>query len=124
MFVSFAALALILAGIGLYSVVAYAVAQRTREIGVRIALGARMTSVMLMIVSQGVLFALSGIIIGGTVALFAGRWIEPLLFSASAADPLVYGGVAGLLLVIAIAATVRPALRASRVDPTVALRAD
>jgi predicted permease len=124
MFVSFAALALILAGIGLYSVVAYNVAQRTREIGVRIALGARMTSVMLMIVSQGVLFALSGIIIGGTVALFAGRWIEPLLFSASPADPLVYGGVAGLLLVIAIAATVRPALRASRVDPTVALRAD
>jgi ABC-type antimicrobial peptide transport system permease subunit len=116
MFVTFAALALILAGIGLYTVVAYAVAQRTREIGVRIALGARMTSVMLMIVRQGVL--------GGTVALFAGRWIEPLLFSASAADPLVYGGVAGLLLVIAIAATVRPALRASRVDPTVALRAD
>jgi predicted permease len=124
MFVSFAALALILAGIGLYSVVAYAVAQRTREIGVRIALGARMTSVMLMIVRQGVLFALSGIIIGGSVALFAGRWIEPLLFSASPADPLVYAGVAGLLLVIAIAATVRPALRASRVDPTVALRAD
>jgi predicted permease len=124
MFVSFAALALILAGIGLYSVVAYAVAQRTREIGVRIALGARMTSVILMIVRQGLLFALSGIIIGGTVALFAGRWIEPLLFSASPVDPLVYGGVAGLLLVIAVAATVRPALRASHVDPTVALRAD
>lgn len=124
MFVSFAALALILAGIGLYSVIAYGVAQRTREIGVRIALGARMSSVMFMIVRHGVLFALSGIVIGGAVALFAGRWIEPLLFSASAADPLVFAGVAGLLLVIATAATARPALRAARVDPTVALRAD
>ncbi|HEX2167834.1 MAG TPA: ADOP family duplicated permease [Longimicrobiales bacterium] len=124
MFVSFAVLALVLAAIGLYSVIAYAVAQRTREIGVRIALGARTGRVMLMIAAQGLAFALSGIIVGGAAALFAGRWIEPLLFSASAVDPLVYASVAFLLLLISLAATLRPALRATRVSPTIALRSD
>lgn len=124
MFVVFASLALVLAAIGLYSVIAYAVAQRTREIGVRIALGAGMPNVVRMIVGQGVLFAASGIAIGGVIALFAGRRIEPLLFSQSAGDPVVYGVVAGLLMFIALLATARPALRAARVDPTIALRAD
>ena len=62
--------------------------------------------------------------VGGVIALVGGRWIEPLLFETSARDPLIYGSVAGLLLLTAAAATLRPALRAARVDPTIALRAE
>src|SRR4051812_44740862 len=79
MVVAFGGLALILAGIGLYSVIAYAVAQRTRELGVRIALGASTSRVVWMIVVQSVVFAAAGIAIGGAIALYAARWIEPLL---------------------------------------------
>jgi predicted permease len=124
MFVAFGALALVLAAIGLYSVIAYAVAQRTHELGVRIALGARMPDVVRMIVAQGLAFAVAGIAVGSVLALWASRWVEPLLFSQRARDPLVFAGVALVLLVVAIAATLRPALRATRVDPTVALRSD
>ncbi|MGH7470972.1 MAG: ADOP family duplicated permease [Longimicrobiales bacterium] len=124
MFVAFAALALILAAIGLYSVIAYAVAQRTRELGVRIALGASTRSVLGLIAGQGIVFAVAGISLGSAAALVAARWVEPLLFSVSARDPLVYATVAGLLIIVALAATLRPALRATRVDPLIALRAD
>ena len=124
MFLGFGALALVLAAIGLYSVIAYAVAQRTRELGVRIALGASMSAVMGMIVRQGMLFALSGILIGSAIALLAGRWLAPLLFDQSPRDPLIYGSVAILLLLVAMAATIVPAMRATRVSPTEALRAD
>ncbi|HUF49575.1 MAG TPA: ADOP family duplicated permease [Longimicrobiales bacterium] len=124
MFVVFAALALVLATIGLYSVIAYAVAQRTRELGVRIALGASVARVVRMVVGQGVLFAITGIAAGSAAALLAARWIEPLLFDASAKDPVVYGAVAVVLLIVAVVATARPALRATRVDPTIALRAE
>jgi ABC-type antimicrobial peptide transport system permease subunit len=124
MFVAFAALALVLAAVGLYSVCAYGVAQRTRELGVRIALGASTASVVRLVVRQGAIFALAGIAIGGAVALLASRSIEPLLFAASARDPLVYGGVAVILLLVAVVATLRPAVRATRVDPIIALRAE
>jgi ABC-type antimicrobial peptide transport system permease subunit len=124
MFVGFGALALVLAAIGLYSVVAYAVAQRTHEFGVRIALGASLSDVLRLIVVQGVAFALTGIVIGSLIALWAGRWVEPLLFAQKARDPLVFSAVAAVLLLVAIAATLRPAYRATRVDPTVALRSD
>jgi putative ABC transport system permease protein len=124
MFVVFAALALILATIGLYSVIAYAVAQRTRELGLRIALGASVGNVVRMVVNQGMLFALVGIVVGGAAAWYAGRWVQPLLYSASARDPLIFGAVAAILLLVALAATARPALRATRVNPTVALRSD
>jgi putative ABC transport system permease protein len=124
MFVAFGALALVLAAIGLYSVIAYAVAQRTHELGVRIALGAGVGDVVRMIVGQGVTFALAGIAIGSVIALWAGRWVQPLLFAQKARDPTVYAGVAVVLIVVAIVATLRPALRATRVDPTVALRAE
>ena len=124
MFVAFGTLALVLAAIGLYSVIAYAVAQRTHELGVRIALGASVSDVMRMIVGQGVAFAVAGIAIGSLIALWAGRWVEPLLFLQKARDPLVFAVVAAVLLVVAIAATLRPAFRATRVDPTVALRSD
>jgi predicted permease len=124
MFVIFASLALVLATIGLYSVVAYTVAQRTRELGVRIALGASVGNVVRTVVRQGVAFAVVGIAAGGAVALYASRYIEPLLFETSPRDPFIYGSVAAILLLVAIAATLRPALRACRVDPTVALRGE
>jgi predicted permease len=124
MFVIFASLALVLAAIGLYSVIAYTVAQRTRELGVRIALGASVGSVVRMVVNQGVLFALVGVAVGSTAAWFAARWVQPLLYSASARDPVIFAAVAALLLLVALAATARPALRATRVDPTVALRSE
>jgi putative ABC transport system permease protein len=124
MFVAFGGLALVLAAIGLYSVIAYAVVQRTHELGVRIALGAGQGDVMRMILGQGLAFALAGITIGSLIAFWAGRWVEPLLFSQKARDPLVFVAVATVLLVVAVAAAVRPAVRAMRVDPTVALRSD
>jgi predicted permease len=124
MFVMFASLALVLAAIGLYGVVAYAVAQRTRELGVRVALGARAGRIILVVARDVALFALIGMVAGGAVALAAGRWIEPLLFDTSPRDPVVYCTVAGVLLLVALAATVHPAIRAARIDPTIALRAE
>jgi putative ABC transport system permease protein len=77
-----------------------------------------------MIVLQGVTFAIAGIAIGSMIAFWAGRWVEPLLFSEKAGDPVIYASVGSMLLVVAVIATVQPALRATRVDPTVALRTD
>ncbi|MEP6834566.1 MAG: ADOP family duplicated permease [Gemmatimonas sp.] len=124
MFSVFGTLALLVAAIGLYSVISYTVAQRTREMGVRVALGAQSTDVVRMILRQSV--ALSGIavVVGVAVALVASKWVEPLLFETSARDPLVYASVAGLLLLVALAAALAPALRAARVDASIALRSD
>ena len=124
MFVAFGVLALVLAAIGLYSVIAYNVTQRTHEMGVRIALGAAIRDVVTLILAQGVRVTAVGIVLGGVVALAGSRWVEPLLFDVSPHDPLTYGSVAGVLVVIAIAASVIPAWRAARVDPNVALRAE
>lgn len=124
MFVAFGALALGLAAIGLYSVIAYGVAQRSHELGVRMALGAGVGNVLKIIVGQGVAFALTGIVIGGVIALWAGKWIEPLLFAQKARDPLIFVIVGSVLIVAAIVATLGPAWRAMRVDPTVALRSE
>ncbi|MEO5818253.1 MAG: ADOP family duplicated permease [Gemmatimonadaceae bacterium] len=124
MFVGFGVLALMLAAIGLYSVIAYMVAQRSHELAIRVALGASFNGVIRMIVMQGVSFAAIGIVIGGIIAFGAGRWIEPLLFAQKANDPVVYGIVASVLLVVALLASMRPALRAARVDPMTSLRSD
>ena len=124
MFVAFGALALTLAAIGLYSVIAYAVRQRSHELGVRIALGASVRNVVTLVLRQGLSFALAGIVIGLALALWAGQWVEPLLFEQSARDPVIVGAAAGVLLFVALVATIRPAVRATRVDPTEALRAD
>ncbi|HEY7237000.1 MAG TPA: ADOP family duplicated permease [Gemmatimonadaceae bacterium] len=124
MFVAFSFLALILAAIGLYSVIAFDVAQRTHELGVRIALGAQVRDVLRLIVGAGIRFAAVGVIAGLGLALAAGRFISPLLFGVSARDPVILGAVGSLLLVVAVAASAIPALRATRVDPNVALRAD
>ena len=124
MFLLFGALALVLAAVGLYSVIAYGVAQRTQEIGVRIALGAGMTDVVRLVLGQGLRFAALGILVGGGAAMWASRWVGPLLFSVSPKDPAVYGTVAVVLLAAAIFASAIPAVRASRVDPNVALRSE
>src|SRR5581483_1449626 len=93
LFVALGALALILAAIGLYSVIAYGVAQRTRELGVRVALGARTPDVLWLVVSDGVRFTILGLAIGGAIALAVGHWVEPLLFGEKPFDPLVLSTV-------------------------------
>jgi predicted permease len=124
MFVAFGMLALLLAAIGLYSVIAYNVAQRTHELGVRVALGARSPDVIRLVVTDGLKVAVVGVAIGALIALWAGRWVKPLLFGVSANDPFVFAVVSFTLIVVAVAASWIPALRASRVDPNVALRTD
>jgi putative ABC transport system permease protein len=124
MFTAFGFLALLLAAIGLYSVIAYNVAQRTHELGVRRALGAQAGDVVRMVVTDGLRLASVGIVIGVSIALWAGRWVQPLLFGVSPKDPLVFTIVATVLVGVAIAASWVPALRASRVDPNVALRTE
>ncbi|HLG05705.1 MAG TPA: ADOP family duplicated permease [Gemmatimonadales bacterium] len=124
MFVAFGVLALVLAGIGLYSVIAYNVVQRTHEIGVRVAFGARMPDLIRLIMTDGLRLAVLGLAIGSGVALYAGRWVAPLLFRQKPADPVVFGGVIAMLLGAAVFACLIPALRAARVDPNVALRSE
>jgi ABC-type antimicrobial peptide transport system permease subunit len=124
MFVALGVLALVLAVIGLYSVIAYGVAQRTRELGVRRALGAPLRHVLWLVLRDGVQFTVLGLALGGAIAAGAGRWIEPLLFGERPTDPWVYGVVTTVLFLAAIGASVLPALRAARVAPSVALRAD
>jgi predicted permease len=124
MFAVFGGLALVLATIGLYSVVAYSVTQRTHEMGVRLALGARVADVVQLIVRDGVIVVLVGIAIGSVAALIGGRWLAPLLFETSPRDPVVFAGVGVTLVAVSLAASWIPALRASRVDPSTALRAD
>jgi predicted permease len=124
MFVAFGGLALVVAAIGLYAVIGYNVTQRMHELGVRIALGARSPDVVRLVVGQGVGFALAGIAIGIAFALLTGRFVEPLLFRQSARDPLVFGSVGAILLLVTVAASAMPALRATRADPNQTLRAD
>ena len=123
-FGAFGLLALVIAAVGLYSVLAYTVAQRTHEIGVRIALGARLADVLRLVVGEGLRVTVVGMLIGLAVALVAGRRLEELLYEVSPRDPLVFAVVAGTLLVVAALASLLPAWRAARVDPNVALRVE
>lgn len=124
MFVAFGALALALAGIGLYSMIAYGVAQRRREIGVRIALGASSSNIVRLVVRGGLRLVVLGVVLGGAVSLAAGKWIATLLFDETPSDPAIYASVAAILVGVSLVATAVPALAASRVDPNVTLRAD
>jgi predicted permease len=118
----FAGLALVLACIGVYGVLAYSVAQRTREIGVRMALGARPGDVTRMILSRGLKLSAVGLLAGAALAGALGVLLRSLLFGVTPAAPLVYAGTAASLILVALAACVIPAQRAARVDPVVALR--
>lgn len=118
----FSGLALLLAAIGIYGVLSYAVALRTREIGIRLALGAQRTDVMRLIVGQGVRLALVGVTLGLVTSLALTRLMSTLLFSVSASDPLTFASVALVLTIVALTACYIPARRAMRVDPIIALR--
>jgi predicted permease len=124
MFLVFGGLALVVAAVGLYSVISYDVARRTHELGVRIALGARTRDVLRVVAADSGLFAAIGGVVGGAIALVAGPLIAPLLFTESPRDPVVFGAVVVVLGAAVIAATIGPVLRASRVDPATALRAE
>ncbi|HEX2167597.1 MAG TPA: FtsX-like permease family protein, partial [Longimicrobiales bacterium] len=124
MFLIFGALALLIAAVGLYSVISYGVAQRRTEIGVRMALGARTRGIVAMIVRQGVGLVVIGVLIGAALALASGPLLEPLLFETAGRDALVIGAVAALLFAVAVLASIIPAARAGRTDPLQALRAD
>jgi hypothetical protein len=123
-FTVFGVLALVLAAVGLYSVIAYDVVQRRHELGVRLALGAEQSRIVRLVVVQSMRLALIGVVIGGAVAWAAGRWIAPLLFQETPDDPVVFALVAVTLLGVAIVASSIPAFRAAMVDPRTALQAD
>ena len=122
MFATFGVLALVLFAVGLYSVIAYAVAQRTHELGVRIAIGATAPRIAGMIVRQALTLALGGLAVGIAVALVAAQFVKPLLYRTSPQDPLTFVIVVGLLMLVSVVASFVPARRAASVDPTVALR--
>jgi putative ABC transport system permease protein len=118
----FSGLALVLAAIGIYGVISYSVAQRTQEIGIRVALGAQRSSLMSMILKQGLRTALLGIGIGLVAALGLTQLMKSLLFGIGATDPVTFISVAATLLLVALAACYLPARRAMCVDPLVALK--
>jgi len=120
----FGVLALALAAVGVYGVVSYDVGQRTREVGIRLALGAREADVARLVVWDGVRVVGAGAAIGVAAALAGGRFVAPLLFEVSPRDPVVFSGIAGALLGVAAIACIVPALRAMHVDAVVALRAE
>jgi ABC-type antimicrobial peptide transport system permease subunit len=120
----FAAVALMMAAAGIYGVLSYVVVQRTREIGIRLAIGAPGPQVISLILSQGLRLTAYGLIVGIAAAFVLTRWMASLLYGVSATDPLVFAGVAALMAAVACAACSLPALRAVRLDPLVALRCD
>lgn len=120
---SFAGVALLLALIGIYGVIAYSVAQRTREMGIRRALGAQHRDILRLVVGQGLVLAVVGIAIGVGGAFALTRVMKTLLFHVSATDPAIFAGIATLFLLAALVASYFPARRATRIDPMAALRA-
>jgi putative ABC transport system permease protein len=118
----FGGLALLLAMIGVYGVMSYSVAQRAQELGIRMALGAQASDVLLLVLRQGVALAAGGTALGVLLALLLGQVVSTLLFGISGRDPLTLAGVSLILTTIALLACYIPARRAARVDPLIALR--
>jgi putative ABC transport system permease protein len=121
---AFAGIALILSGVGIYGMLAYDVTQRTKEIGIRGAIGATRGQIVAMILQQGVWKAGVGLVIGLGGAFFLSRYMGAMLYEVNPNDPVIFTAVAGILLVVAFLASWLPARRAARVDPIVALRCD
>jgi ABC-type antimicrobial peptide transport system permease subunit len=117
-------LALLVAAVGIYSVMSYLIADRRHEIGVRMALGADGTSITALVLRGSLVMALVGVVIGELLATLASRFVQPLLFDTSARDLSVFGAVGVLLVTVAVLATLVPAMRARRVNPMEALRAE
>jgi putative ABC transport system permease protein len=124
LFALFAMVAALLAAAGIYGVIAYSVEQRTRELGVRLALGARPGEVFRLVLKEGLVLALMGVVAGVAVAFGATQVMRSLLYDTSATDPATFGVMAVAALIVAFIACLVPALRATRVDPLTALRAD
>jgi ABC-type antimicrobial peptide transport system permease subunit len=124
MMAAMAVIALLLAVGGVYGVMAYSVSQRTQEMGIRMALGAQRKNVLSLVVRQGTVLALIGVVVGTGIALGVTRGLSRFLFGVSPFDPAAFGVVAVTLLVSGIAATYLPARRATRVDPVTALRVE
>jgi ABC-type antimicrobial peptide transport system permease subunit len=118
----FGGLAALLATVGLYGVVAYTAARRTREVGIRVSVGASPSDVIKLMIGQGTALVGVGALIGLVLAFVATRPLGSMLYGVGVSDPLTYGGVALLLVGVGLAATLIPALRASRLDPVKALR--
>jgi putative ABC transport system permease protein len=121
---AFAGLALLLAAVGIVGVVSYTVTQRTHEVGIRVALGARRTSVVWLMVRSSMWWVLGGVVAGAGASLLTARLFAALLYEVKPADPLVIAAVAALLTAVALAASYLPARRATRVDPLTALRTE
>jgi predicted permease len=124
LFTLFGVLALIVAGVGIYSTVSYGVGQRTHEFGIRLALGAARGSVLRLVVGEGVRTVLVGIVVGVLLAIVAGRYIASLLYDVAPSDPISLASVAGVLASVAFVAAIIPARRAANADPVSALRAE
>jgi len=121
---TFAAVALVLAAVGIYGVISYAVSRRTHEIGVRMALGASPATVVRLIIGQGMRVVGAGVITGLAGALLATRLMTSVVYGVRVTDPLTYVGVAALLTGVAMLASYIPARRATRIDPLIAMRSD
>jgi ABC-type antimicrobial peptide transport system permease subunit len=117
-------LALVLASMGVYGVMAYSVSQRTRELGIRMALGAQARQVLQLVLQQGMALAAIGLIVGLFAAFGSTRLVGTLLYGVNPSDPLIFGGVTLLLATAALAACYFPARRALKIDPVIALRFD
>jgi predicted permease len=124
MLIVFAVVALVLAALGIYGVVSYAVTQRTQEIGIRMALGAQRAAVLRMVVGQAMSLTIAGVAMGALGAFALTRLMTKLLFNVRPGDPFTFAAVAALLVGVAVVASCVPGLRATRVDPVVALRAE
>jgi ABC-type antimicrobial peptide transport system permease subunit len=120
----FAGLAMALSAIGIYGVLSYVVSRRTREIGIRVAIGAGRSQILRMVLGQGLMLTATGVLIGVVGAVLAARLMQSMLHGVTPRDPLTFAAVAAALMVVAILASLVPALRATRVDPVVALKAE